>query len=299
VAKVTELGYMGLSVSDLDAWRDFAGGIIGMEVLDESEGDRIYLRMDRWHHRIVLHDDGGDDLAYLGWRVTGPMERAEIAQQLEDADISYEVASDADAAERRVLGLLKLHDPGGNPTEIFYGPQVDTATPFHPGRPMFGKFVTGDQGLGHLILREDDIEAATRFYRILGFVGGVEYKFALPDGGTAMPVFMHCNDRHHSVAFGFGPSEKRINHLMVEYTELNDLGLAHDLVRDRQIDITLRLGKHSNDEAFTFYCANPSGWLWEPGWAARTAPKQQEHYVRDLFGHDNEVKGYGLDLALR
>nr|AAY34346.1 catechol 2,3-dioxygenase [Rhodococcus sp. YU6] len=299
MAKVTELGYLGLSVSNLEAWRGYAAGIMGMQVVDDGEDDRIYLRMDRWHHRIVLHADGNDDLAYIGWRVAGPVELDELAEQLKNAGIPFEVASDADAAERRVLGLVKLHDPGGNPTEIFYGPQVDTSSPFHPGRPMFGKFVTEGQGLGHIIIREDDVEEATRFYRLLGLEGAVEYKFALPNGAVGTPVFMHCNDRHHSLAFGVGPMDKRINHLMIEYTHLDDLGYAHDLVRQQKIDVTLQIGKHSNDEALTFYCANPSGWLWEPGWGSRVAPAQQEHYLRDIFGHDNEVEGYGLDIPLK
>ena len=42
-----------------------------MEVVDEGPGDRCYLRMDYWHHRIVLHSDPSDDLMYLGFRVAG------------------------------------------------------------------------------------------------------------------------------------------------------------------------------------------------------------------------------------
>ena len=299
MARVSELGYLGLSVSNGRAWREFASELIGMQIVDEGEPDRFYLRMDLWHHRIVVHEDGGDGLAYVGWRVAGPVELDEMAEQLDAAGIAFEVASAAETAERRVLGLLKLTDPGGNPTEIFYSPQVDKAKPFHPGRPMFGRFVTGDQGLGHVILGQDDAAAAERFYRILGLDGGVEYHLGTPDGGKATPIFMHCNKRQHSVAFGFGPLEKRINHLMIEYTELDDLGLTHDLIRQRKIDVTLQLGKHSNDEALTFYCANPSGWLWEPGWGGRAAPAQQEHHLGDIFGHDNEAPGYGLDLPLR
>ncbi len=298
MAKVTELGYLGLSVSDLNAWRDYASGIFGMQVINDGESDRLYLRMDKWHHRLTLHADGADDLAYVGWRVAGEVELEEMAAQLERAGIAVKVGSDAEAAERRVLGLLKLDDPSGNPTEIFYGPQVEVASPFHPGRPMFGQFVTGEQGLGHIILREDDVQAATDFYRLLGLVGGVEYKLALPEGAVASPVFMHCNPRQHSVAFGVGPMTKRINHLMIEYTNLDDLGYAHDMIRKSSIDVALQLGKHANDEALTFYCANPSGWLWEPGWCGRTAPDQQEYYVRDIFGHGNETQGYGLDLPL-
>lgn len=295
---ITELGYLGLSVSDLEAWKDYAAGIVGMEVVDEGEGDRIYLRMDRWHHRITLHANGADDLEYMGWRVAGPAEFEELTEKLQNAGINVHVASDDEAAERRVLGLLKLTDPGGNPVEIFYSPQVDTAKPFHPGRPMYGRFVTGDQGIGHCIINQPDVPAAVRFYRLLGLKGAVEYRLQLPNGMVVTPYFMHANERQHSVAFGLGPMNKRINHLMIEYTELDDLGLAHDMVRQRKIDVALQLGKHANDEALTFYCANPSGWLWELGWGARKSPLHQEHYTRDIFGHGNEATGYGMDIPL-
>lgn len=295
---VTELGYLGLTVTNLDAWRSYAAEVAGMEVVDEGEGDRVYLRMDQWHHRIVLHVADSDDLAYLGWRVADPVEFEAIVAKLAAAGIAVEVASDTEARERRVLGLAKLADPGGNPTEIFYGPQVDTHKPFHPGRPMYGKFVTGSEGIGHCILRQDDVPAAAAFYGLLGLRGSVEYHLQLPNGMVAQPYFMHCNERQHSVAFGLGPMEKRINHLMFEYTDLDDLGLAHDIVRARKIDVALQLGKHANDQALTFYCANPSGWLWEFGWGARKAPSQQEYYTRDIFGHGNEAAGYGMDIPL-
>ncbi len=298
MAAVTELGYLGLTVTNLDAWRSYAAEVAGMEIVDEGEGDRLYLRMDQWHHRIVLHASDSDDLAYLGWRVADPVEFDAIVAKLTAAGISLTVASEAEARERRVLGLAKLADPGGNPTEIFYGPQVDTHKPFHPGRPMYGKFVTGSEGIGHCILRQDDVPAAAAFYGLLGLRGSVEYHLQLPNGMVAQPYFMHCNERQHSVAFGLGPMEKRINHLMFEYTDLDDLGLAHDIVRARKIDVALQLGKHANDQALTFYCANPSGWLWEFGWGARKAPTQQEYYTRDIFGHGNEAAGYGMDIPL-
>src|SRR5882672_5489665 len=100
---VTELGYMGLSVSDLDAWKTFAREILALEVVDENEGDRCYLRMDYWHHRLVLHRDASDDLAYLGFRVAGAEEFAQTQKELSDAGIEYRVGSLAEAEERRVL----------------------------------------------------------------------------------------------------------------------------------------------------------------------------------------------------
>lgn len=295
---VTELGYLGLSVSNGEAWKQYAAEVAGMELVDYGETNRFHLRMDEWSRRITIDINGEDDLNYIGWRVAGSDELDQMAQKLEAANIDFRRGTTEEAQERFVLGLLKLVDPGGIPTEIFYSPQVDAGKPFHPGRPMFGRFMTGDQGVGHCILREMDVAKALEFYKLLGLRGGVEYQLALPDGTVAAPVFMSCNDRQHSIAFGLGPMDKRINHLMFEYTHLDDMGLAHDEIRKRGIDVALQLGKHANDQALTFYAANPSGWLWEFGWGARKTFAHTEHYRNDIFGHGNEAVGYGMDIEL-
>ncbi len=85
MVQVTELGYMGVGVKKLDEWKSFATQILGMQLADDGERDRCYLRMDYWHHRLVLHDNGTDDLEYLGFRVAGASEFAEIQHQLETA----------------------------------------------------------------------------------------------------------------------------------------------------------------------------------------------------------------------
>lgn len=296
--KVTELGYLGLSVSDATAWKKYATEVVGMQLVDEGEKDRFYLRMDLWHHRIVMHVGTTDDLEYVGWRVAGASELEAMAAKLDKAGYAFRIGSEAEAKERHVLGLLKLADPGGIPTEIFWGPRVDNNKPFHPGRPMYGKFVTGEEGIGHCILRQPDDDAAYKFYSTLGMRGSVEYHLPLPNGMTAKPIFMSCNPRQHSVAFGLGPMPKRVNHLMIEYTDLDDLGIAHDIVRQRKHDVAVQLGKHSNDKALTFYHANPSGWLWELGWGAAKSKAQAQYHTGDIFGHGNEAAGYGMDIKL-
>ncbi len=298
MSKVTELGYLGLSISNLDRWKAYACEIVGMELFDEGEGDRVYLRMDEWHHRITLHLGGDDDLAYAGWRVAGPTEFAAMAENLKKAGIDFRRGTAEEAAERRVMGILKTVDPAGNGVEIFWGPQVDSHKPFHPGRPMFGRFVTGTQGMGHFVVNQPDPEAAIRFYEALGFVGSVEYEIPLPNRAVLKPVFMHVNERQHSLAFAPAPVGKRAHHIMIEYTNLKDLGIAHDLVRARKIDVAMQLGMHSNDEQLSFYCSNPSGWTWELGWGGCQAQPQQQYHTRDVFGHAPEAEGYALDLPM-
>ena len=296
MVQVTELGYMGIGVKDLDTWKHFATAIVGMELSDEGEHDRCYLRMDYWHHRLVLHADGSDDLTYLGFRVAGPEEFREMQQQLAEAGIKYRLGSEEEADERRVLEMLKLNDPSGNPLEIFHGPEVQFSKPFHPGRRMHGRFKTGTGGLGHCIIREDDSAAAYRFYRQLGMRGGVEYKIRMGKH-VVTPTFMHCNDRDHSVAFGIGESKRRLNHIMIEVDNLDDVGLTYDLVRKEKVPVEILPGKHSNDHMYSFYFRNPSGWMIEYGWGARAATHQSEYYVQDVYGHQPEAGGFGVEIG--
>lgn len=297
MAKVTELGYLGLVVSDADAWKDYASQCIGLEVMDEGEGDRFYLRMDNWHHRMVVHVGDTDDLAYLGWRVAGEPQLHEFETMLSEKGVEYRVATIEENEERRVLGHLKLKDPAGTPIEIFYGPRVDTHLPFHPGRRMHGRFLTGNAGLGHCVVASNDVRASYEFYRLLGLSGSVEYHLGTP-GGVIKPVFMHCNDRQHSIAFGVPCGNKKINHLLLEYTDLNDLGVSHDIIRKRDIPVALQLGKHANDKALTFYSMTPSGWLMELGWDSCLSEPQQSYHQFDIFGHGQEASGVGLDVDL-
>ena len=289
---VTELGYMGFGVKDLEAWKKFAANVLGMEVTDDGESDRSYLRMDYWHHRIVLHSDPSDDLMYLGFRVAGGEEFRAMQDQLREAGIKFALGSEQEASERHVLELLKTEDPGGNPIEIFHGPHVQFSKPFHPGRRMHGRFKTGAGGLGHCIIRENDPQAAYRFYTQLGMRGGEEYKIRIGKM-TVSPIFMHCNERDHSVAFGLGGGDKRFNHLMVEVDNLDDVGMTLDLVRRQKIPVAITPGKHSNDHMFSFYFQTPSGWMLEYGWGARDATYQSEYFTEDVYGHANEAGGFG------
>lgn len=290
--QVTELGYMGIGVKDLDAWKHFATDIVGFELADEGESDRCYLRMDYMHHRIVMHADGSDDLSYLGFRVAGADEFAQMQRQLAEAGIKFRVGSAEEAEERRVLEVLKLDDPDGNPVEIFHGPFTQFSKPFHPGRAMHGRFKTGSGGLGHCIIRERDVNAAQRFYAQLGMRGGVEYKFGAGKHAVGL-VFMHCNDRDHTVAFGI-PGERRLNHVMLEVDNLDDVGMTYDLVRTNKIPVTITPGKHSNDHMYSFYFRTPSGWMFEYGWGARPATYQSEYFTGDVYGHQPEAGGFEI-----
>ena len=286
MSQVTELGYVTIGVSDLKAWDHFAGQILGLEVVGGDDAAVRYLRMDYWHHRIKLIENGADDLEVIGLRVAGVLEFRAMAKRLADAGTAVRIGSAAEAEARQVLEVMFLEDPNGYPIELFHGPLVQYNLPFHPGRRMHGGYKTAGGGFGHMMMnRRAAFEDIHAFYTLLGFRGGIEYKMPLP----MMPepvelMFLHCNERQHSIAFG-PPAEKRINHLMFEVERIEDVGLANDLVRMAGIPVIIEAGSHSNDQVHSFYFKNPSGFMNEIGWGGRKPTGQSEYYQGDVYGH--------------
>jgi 2,3-dihydroxybiphenyl 1,2-dioxygenase len=283
---ITELGYMRIGVSNLDAWKEYATQILGLELVEEGEPRRCYLRMDSWHHRFILEEDGTDDLAALGLRVAGPEEFRAMDRKLREAGVAHEIGSQALAMDRRVLEIMTLDDPNGNPIEIFHGPLVQYGKPFHPGRRMYGGFATGTAGMGHCLIRNYSLDATYKFYLLLGMRGNIQYRTPRPDGRIGEFLFFHCNDRQHTLGFGVG-TEKRINHVMIEAKSFDDLAYTYNLVKACNIPIGIDLGRHSNDHLYSFYCANPSGWMCEYAWGSRPALPQSEYYDSDVYGHEH------------
>lgn len=286
MSDVTELGYVTIGVSNLAAWDAFAAQILGLEVVAGDDDRTRYLRMDYWHHRFKLIEDGTDDLAAMGLRVAGVLEFRAMAQRLEAAGVAIRIGSKAEAETHRVLEIMFLEDPNGVPIELFHGPLVQYDKPFHPGHRMHAGFKTAGGGFGHMMLnRRAEFDKIHAFYTLLGLKGGVEYKIPLP----MMPdpvelMFLHCNTRQHTLAFG-PPAEKRINHLMFELERIEDVGLAHDLVKQAGIPVIIEPGSHANDQNYSFYFKNPSGFMNELGWGGRQPTGQSEYYQRDSFGH--------------
>lgn len=284
---ITELGYVRFGVSNLEEWKAFARDILALEVVD-APGDKraATLRLDYWHYRIILEEDGSDDILTAALRVAGREEFKEIQVTLADNNIPFEVGDAALCAERQVLAVLSLKDPAGNPLEIFHGPRIDTHLPFYPGRRMHGGYVTESGGLGHMILSHQGLDEVYEFYKMLGMRGGVEYLVPVTKDFTAELLFMHCNERDHTLAFGMPPNEgKHINHMMLEVDNIDDMYMTYELVKASKYPIAIDIGKHANDHMLSFYMVGPSGFQIEIGYNGRPATHQSAYHVGDTYGH--------------
>ncbi len=124
--------------------------------------------------------------------------------------------------------------------------------------PLVSSFVTGDMGLGHVIVSAEDAEATLDFYiDVLGFV---------ERNTMGRTWFLGCNPRHHTFGIARRRGPGALLHLMVETATLDDVGLALDRAAELGIPMMNTLGKHTNDQMVSFYVYSPERYAIECGW---------------------------------
>lgn len=284
---IEALGYIGLEVSNLDAWQEFATDILGLQPVARGDGT-LDLRMDDYATRIRLHPGPRDDLAYIGWEVRDAAALDALANQVRNAGGEVHQADAQLTADRRVAGLIRFADPEGNQHEAGFGPLQQTRAPFVS--PLGVRFKTAQQGLGHIVLSCRNQAAMLAYCTdTLGLRLSDHIDTEVVPGKPLRISFLRCNGRHHSLALAGVPLPKRIVHLMVETQLLDDVGRAMYRCQERGIHLSFTLGRHSNDHMLSFYPQSPSGFDIEYGWGGLEVNDETWHVLthdtNSAWGH--------------
>jgi len=266
---IRSLGYLRIEATDPGAWREFGTKLLGMVEGRGPEPGAVYLRMDDFPARLVIVPGEANRLLASGWEVAAETDLTALAEALDQAGVAAKAGTPAELAQRRVAGLLRFDDPSGHALEVFWGASLDSRPAFSP----YGvKFVTGEMGMGHVVIPATDDHAAMAFYTgVLGFrlrdtMSMPPELFGRPAGGPpAMMRFLGCNPRHHSLALAPMSSQAGIIHLMIEAATLDDVGRALDRCSRRGGTISASLGRHANDRMVSFYVKTPGGFDIEYG----------------------------------
>jgi biphenyl-2,3-diol 1,2-dioxygenase len=102
-------------------------------------------------------------------------------------------------------------------------------------------------------------------------------------------VFLHCNARHHTLALLPLPLPIRLNHLMFEVNSVDSVLAAYYRAQKAGVPIVRHMGRHTNDQALSFYSRTPAGFDVELGCEARPVGpdwKVGEYDAISIWGHD-------------
>lgn len=286
---IDTLGYIGFTTKDIEAWKQFAPQVLGLQVSEEQEDGTLILRADCHQRRIILHPGDVDDVSYVGWECRSREDLDNIRRVLSNANIAFEDVSKDEAHSCGVREMIRFRDPDNTLIEAHFGPTVLSHQPFVSpvgARP----FVTQEQGLGHMVLATGQYAKQNDFYQqILGFKP--TDTLTIP-GINSEASFMRVNQRHHSLALvdrepTHGP---RMHHIMLEMQSLDEVGFAYSRARAAGAHILIGLGRHVNDNMFSFYVLTPSGWAVEIGWGGIQIDDETWHVTHyptnSSWGHE-------------
>jgi 3,4-dihydroxy-9,10-secoandrosta-1,3,5(10)-triene-9,17-dione 4,5-dioxygenase len=274
---IRSLGYVRLEAPDIAGWKVFGEDFLGLMRVEGNDPESLYFRVDHYPPRLVVSPAAEPALGAIGFEVLNERDLVQVVSAVENEGIKVTAGTEAECAERRVTGFAKFLDPGGNPVELFYGPVLDHV---RVQTPLVSGFVTGDLGLGHVIVTAEDAKAEFDFYiRVLGFV----------ERNTMGPTyFMGCNARHHTFGIAPRPGPGGLVHIMVEMNTIDDVGRALDRAGDLNIPMMQSLGKHTNDQMLSFYVYSPENYAIECGWDGLLVPEEEPTYAITegaLWGH--------------
>lgn len=266
---ITQLGYLGIEVSDLPRWERFASEVLGLAVTPGPMADTRWLRMDANCQRFILTTGPADDLAFAGWQVADSASVQSFTEVLDGLGLKWSWATDDELALRGVQRMLHFKDPAGNRHEIYCGPKLASSRFVSPS--VASGFVAGAEGLGHIVYSSAEYAKTLAFARdVLALADSDQIRVAIGPGMSFEVSFLHTNARHHSYAIAPQPPtpgpHKRIHHFMIEANSVEEVGFARDRCLAMGQAVQMDIGQHPNDKMISFYGQTPSGFFVEFGW---------------------------------
>jgi 3,4-dihydroxy-9,10-secoandrosta-1,3,5(10)-triene-9,17-dione 4,5-dioxygenase len=260
--ELKSMGYVRVTSTDLAAWERFAEKVLGLMRGRGPHPEHLYYRVDAVSARLVVVPGEVDELACVGWELADHQALQDAREHLTKTGVEWTEGTAEELAERRVQELIRFSDPFENVFELFHGISYERVPAVSP---YGSRFVTGDQGMGHVVVPvSDDVEALRFYTETLGF--RLRDSMSMPGefvgkepGSKVWLRFLGINPRHHSLAFLPMPRPSKCVHIMLEVDKLDDVGRALERVKKNGAPLSATLGRHMNDEMVSFYVKSPAG----------------------------------------
>ncbi|KRW57569.1 VOC family protein [Pseudomonas sp. TTU2014-080ASC] len=274
---INQLGYIVVESTDVEKWRFFGTQIIGLAEENGPSGS-LYLKADERRYRILVVPGARDGLYASGWETVSEEAFNASREQVAKSGAEIIESSAEERSQRCVTGMFSFVDPSGNRQEVIWGPISD----FLPFVSPVGvkRFVTGNMGMGHVVLPSMNFDASYKFWtQVCGFGLSDILHAPLSPEYTARIYFMHCNPRQHSLALAEMPQPSGCVHIMLEVEGLDDVGRALDRIAQNKVPLAATLGRHVNDDMVSFYVWTPGGFALEFGCGGLVKDWENDHSV--------------------
>lgn len=277
------LGYLALTVTDIEASTRFLTEVFGLDLADEGEDGARYFRVGPGRHDLMLTQADHASCVRTAWELQSPADLEAAFAHFDALGLRPAWVDPAECRRLAIARAFRFTDKVIGATWEYFIEMVNFCSPLR-------NRLTSFQGGKHFGIYVPDNAAMTRFvcdeagFLMSDYIGEKQISLV-----RAWP-----NPNHHSIGMVDAPNKPaRLHHIAFMVDEIDDIGRLFNRCRNSGIDIHFGIGRHPTSGSIHLYIYGPDNFVWEytlgmeqfPETGAR-APRamsaRPEHY--DLWG---------------
>ena len=277
-----KLGYIVLSVTDLEKSKDFYENMVGLQFV-ERDNETVYLRSSYDHHNMILEQGSEPGLKRVAFELEKASQFQDVFNYLTEKGLNP-IELDVKETQKLAQGrTLRFKDPYVGVTYEFYVEMMQLGLPY---KSTHGLDI---ECLLHVVYESPHLEEITDF-----FVNTLNFKISDFSGRETNFVWLRAfpNPWHHTFAVTKGP-ENKLNHLAYKVGTIDDVGIQVNRLKDQNVPILFGPGRHHPSGSIFLYFADPDGMAIEYSQGMEAFPEEGAREPRRLEPSKETIDEWG------
>jgi 2,3-dihydroxy-p-cumate/2,3-dihydroxybenzoate 3,4-dioxygenase len=265
-----KLGYVELTVTDLDRAVAFYRDVVGLEPVGRGPEGEYRFRCSEDPYGVALHRADQAGFKRGGWMLEDESQFAVLHQRLRHSGVPYEEFAVTECQARGIARGTRIVEPNTGATLEFY--RLPATVKPEPFVPTLAKI----QRLGHVVWTTPRYKEALVFFRdVLNFAESD----SIGEGVTFFRAFP--NPYHHGIGIARGERNK-LHHLNFMVTEIDDIGRGLARFKAKDVPIVFGPGRHPASTSVFLYFLDPEGLTLEYSFGMEEFPEGDARAPRRL-----------------
>ena len=242
-----KLGYVVLSVTDLDKSLEFYENVVGLQFV-ERVNETAFLRSSYDHHNLILEQGEEAGLIRVAYQLEKNDQFQGVFEYLTEIGLNP-VELNKEECEFLAQGrTLRFKDPYLGVTYEFYVEMMQLGSPFAPKKARITRFL-------HVVYETNKFD---ELYDL--FVNKLNFKVSDIQGRETGWAWLRAfpSPYHHDFALTRGKDNK-LNHLAYQAERVDDVGIQVNRLNDANVPILFGPGKHHPSGSIFLYFQDPDG----------------------------------------
>jgi 2,3-dihydroxy-p-cumate/2,3-dihydroxybenzoate 3,4-dioxygenase len=276
-----KLGYVELTVTDLDRAIAFYRDVVGLELVGKGPEGEYRFKCSEDHYAVALHRADKPGFKRGGWMLEEEAQFPMLEQRLKEHGVPYERLSVTECNARGLARAVRIVEPNIGATMEFY--VADPTVKPKPFTPTLVKI----QRLGHVVWTTPHYDKAIAFFRdVLNFAESD----SIGEGVTFFRAFP--NPYHHGIGIARG-QRNQFHHLNFMVTEIDDVGRGLARFKVKNVPVVFGPGRHPASTSVFLYFLDPDGLTLEYSYGMEEFPELGTRTPRRLEPVPLNVDSWG------